>query len=107
MEDYELAYAIIRGETFEEIVFSSEEEAETYCDERRNGASGDALDEMGCEDPEPEDEMEASFYAGMQGDYWHVETVHLTGKDDDDPVRISRDTWPAGTIREMLRETDE
>ena len=80
MEDYEVAYAIIRGETFEEIVFSSEEEAEAYCDERRNGASGDALDEMGCEDPEPEDEMEASFYAGMQGDYWHVETVHLTEK---------------------------
>lgn len=103
MEDYEVVYAIVRGETFEEIVFSSEEEAEAYCDEKNNGAFGDALDEMGCEDPEPEDEMEASFYAGMQGDYWHAETVMLAGKGENDPVRISGDTWPAGSIREMLR----
>lgn len=103
MEDYEVVYAIVRGETFEEIVFSSEEEAEAYCDEKNNGAFGDALDEMGCEDPEPEDEMEASFYAGMQGDYWHVEEVDLTGRDDDVLVWIGGDTWPAGSIREMLR----
>ena len=107
MEDYDIVYAIIRGETFEEIVFATEEDAEAYCNGKDSTAFGDALDEMGCDDPEFEDEMKASFYAGMQGDYWHVETVSLTGKGDNDPVWISGDTWPAGTIREMLRGTDE
>lgn len=107
MDDYEIVYAVVQGETFAEVVFGTEEEAEAYCDRKGMDASGDALDEMGCEDPEFEDEMEASFYAGMQGDYWHVETVNLTGKDDNDLVEISRDTWPAGSIREMMRKMNE
>ena len=89
MEDEEIVYAVLQGETFTETVFRLEYDADEYCTQKS------------------ENYGEAGIYAGQQGDYWHVEEVDLTGRKDDVLVWIGGDTWPAGSIREMIVEADE
>lgn len=102
MEDEEIVYAVLHGETFTETVFRLEYDADEYCTQKSEKSIRSALDELGTEDY-----GEAGIYAGQQGDYWHVEEVDLTGRKDDVLVWIGGDTWPAGSIREMIVEADE
>lgn len=74
-----------------EVAYASEdkEDAEAYADTKGYEARKRVLNEWGNDDPSDEDIGEADLQAGMDGDFYEVEKVNISGKSEDDTIELS------------------
>ena len=88
---YNTVYIVINeGEV--EYASEDKEEAEAYADTKGYEARERVLNEWGNDDPSEKDIADADLQAGIDGDFYEVEKVNISGKSEDDTIELSDGT---------------